>query len=77
MTLDPRAPVLVGQGQVVQRTEELDAALDPIQLMAKAITRAISDATLAQIPNPDAMFAVKSLSTKHKNPARGVADLLG
>lgn len=77
MNLDPRAPVLVGQGQVLQRIDDPSAALDPIQLMAQAVGRAASDATLAQTPNPDAIFAVRSISTKHANPAQGVADSLG
>jgi acetyl-CoA C-acetyltransferase len=77
MTLDQRTPILVGQGQVLQRTEDLNTALDPIHLMAQAVSRATSDASLAQVPTPDAMFAVRSLSTKHANPAQGVADLLG
>lgn len=77
MTLDPRTPILVGQGQVLQRTNDLTGALDPIHLMAQAVGRAASDATLAQIPTPDVLFAVRSLSTKHPNPAQGVADLLG
>lgn len=76
MTLDPRTPILVGQGQVLQRTDDLSAALDPIHLMAQAVTRAVSDANLTQIPTPDAMFAIRSLSSKHSNPAQGVADLL-
>lgn len=77
MTLDPRTPILVGQGQVLQRTDDLIVALDPIHLMAEAVGRAVSDATLAQIPAPDVMFVVRSLSTKHANPAQGVADVLG
>ena len=77
MTLDPRTPILVGQGQVLQRTDDLMAALDPIHLMAQAVGHAVSDAGLGQIPTPDAMIAVRSLSTKHSNPAQAVADLLG
>ncbi len=77
MTLDPRAPVLVGQGQVLQHIDDLSAALDPIQLMTQAVSRAVSDATLARTPNPDAILAVRSISTKHPNPAAGVANLLG
>lgn len=76
MSLDPRTPVLVGQGQVLQRTNDLADALDPIHLMAEAVVRASGDATLSQIPNPDAVLAVRSLSTKHPNPAQGVADVL-
>ncbi len=76
MTLDPRTPILVGQGQVLQRTDDLSAALDPIQLMAQAVIQATSDADLTQTPTPDAMLAIRSLSSKHSNPAQGVADLL-
>lgn len=77
MTLDPRTPILVGQGQFLQRTDDLTTALDPIHLMAQAVGRAASDAALDQVPPPDVMFAVRSLSTKHTNPARAVADVLG
>jgi acetyl-CoA C-acetyltransferase len=77
MTVDPRTPVLVGQGQVLQHIEDLHAALDPIQLMARAVSRAAIDSAITQIPNPDAIFAVRSISSKHANPAQGVADLLG
>ncbi|MEK7292031.1 MAG: hypothetical protein AAB088_01165, partial [Actinomycetota bacterium] len=77
MTLDPRTPILVGQGQVLQRTDDLIQALDPIRLMAQAVRDAASDAALDAVPIADAIFAVRSLSTKHANPAQGVADLLG
>lgn len=77
MTLDPRTPILVGQGQILQRTDDLTMALDPIHLMAQAVHDAVSDAALTHTPSPDAMFAIRSLSTKHANPAQGVADLLG
>ncbi|MEK7410943.1 MAG: acetyl-CoA acetyltransferase [Actinomycetota bacterium] len=77
MTLDPRTTILVGQGQVLQRTDDLIQALDPIRLMAQAVRDAASDAALDAVPIADAIFAVRSLSTKHANPAQGVADLLG
>ena len=76
MTLDPRTPILVGQGQVLQRTNDLSAALNPIHLMARAVRRATDDAGISTTESPDALFAVRSLSTKHPNPAQGVADLL-
>lgn len=77
MTLDPRTPILVGQGQVLQLTDNLATAVDPIGLMAAAVTAAISDAALRELPDADAIFAVRSLSTKHANPALAVAQLLG
>jgi len=77
MTLDPRTPILVGQGQVSQHTDDLAKSLDPIALMAAAVTAAISDAALRGAPDVDAIFAVRSLSTKHANPALAVAQSLG
>lgn len=77
MTLDPRTPILVGQGQVLQLTDNFASALDPIGLMAAAVTAAISDAAMRELPDTDAIFAVRSLSTKHPNPALAVAQLLG
>ena len=77
MTLDPRTPILVGQGQISQHTNDLATALDPIGLMAAAVTAAISDASLRGLPDVDAILAVRSLSTKHANPALAVAQHLG
>jgi len=77
MTLDPRTPILVGQGQVSQHTDDLATALDPIALMVAAVTAAIGDASLRGAPDVDAIFAVRSLSTKHANPALAVAQNLG
>ena len=44
MTLDPRTPVLVGQAQISQHEDDLSIALGPTQLMAQAVSAAISDA---------------------------------
>ena len=77
MTLDPRTPVLVGAGQLVQRTENLDEALDPVAMMVEAIRRAAADAGLASVPAADAIRVVSLLSWKYGNPARFIADDLG
>ena len=61
MTLDPRTPVLIGTGQVVQRANGLDDARDPIALMVEAISNAAADAGLSSVPNPDALRVVLSL----------------
>ena len=58
MTIDPRTPVLIGTGQVVQRAEGLDDARDPIALMVEAIALAASDAGLSTVPS-DIMEASK------------------
>ena len=74
MTLDPRTPVLIGTGQVVQRAEGLDDALDAVGMMVQAIEKAASDAGLAGVPNPDSIRVVNLLSWKYGNPAQFIAD---
>ena len=77
MTIDPRTPVLIGSGQVVQRAEGLDDARDPVALMVEAITNAAHDAGLSEVPQADAIRVVNLLSWKYVNPARLIADDLG
>ena len=38
MTLDPRTPVLIGQGQVLDRSVDPTTAKHPVALMAEALT---------------------------------------
>lgn len=77
MTIDPRTPVLIGTGQVVQRAEGLDDAHDPVALMVEAIRLAASDAGLSSVPNPDSIRVVSLLAWKYGNPAHFIAQDLG
>ena len=78
MTLDPRTPVLIGTGQVVQRAEGLDDARDPVALMVEAIELASADAGISVgAGNPDAIRVVNLLSWKYGNPAELIASDLG
>lgn len=77
MALDPLAPVIVGVGQSVQHTDDLDAALDPARLMCAAIGHAVGDAGLRSLPNPQSVRVVNLLTWKYGDPAWVVADLLG
>ena len=74
MTLDPRTPVLIGTGQVVQRAEGLDDALDAVGMMVQAIEKAAADAGLTSVPNPDSIRVVNLLSWKYGNPAQFIAE---
>ncbi len=76
MSLDPRTPVIVGVGQVVQRVPNVIDALEPAALMAEAIIRAAADAGLQAPPEPDSIRVVSLLSWRYVDPARVVADLL-
>ena len=83
--IDPRTPILVGQAQVAQHTDDLKSAVGPIELMSQAVREAFAD---AGIQNPaiknatknaatiDALRVVRSLSTRNTNPARDIASML-
>lgn len=77
MTLDPRTPVLIGNGQVLQHEDDLDKVRDPATLMAEALRLAASDAGLAALPDPDALWICALLSWNYGNPAAIVARHLG
>ena len=77
MAIDPRTPVLIGTGQVVQRAEGIDDARDAVALMGEAISLAAADAGLSSVPNPDAIRVVSLLSWKYGNPAALIAEDLG
>ena len=77
MSIDPRTPVLVGQGQIVNHAATLADAREPAQLIAEAIRSAASDAGLNTVPDVDALNIVRMLSWRYTNPAHTVAKLLG
>ncbi|MAN62559.1 MAG: acetyl-CoA acetyltransferase, partial [Parvibaculum sp.] len=47
--VDPRTPILVGCGQVVQKEKDLDKVKDPASLMADAAKLALADTTIAEL----------------------------
>ncbi|MBK5331873.1 MAG: hypothetical protein JJD93_07875, partial [Ilumatobacteraceae bacterium] len=69
MALDPHAPVIIGVGQTLQHTEDLDEALDPSLLMCSAIGNATVDAGLRSIPNPQSLRVVNLLTWKYGDAA--------
>ena len=77
MALDPHAPVIVGVGQTVQHSDNLDEALDPSLLMCSAIGDATVDAGLRSIPNPQSLRVVNLLTWKYGDPAYLIAQQLG
>ena len=77
MSIDPRTPVIVGVGQVVQRAAGVDDARSPVQLIADAVRAAATDAGLAAVPDVDSLRVVQLLSWRYRDPARFVADELG
>lgn len=77
MALDPRTPVLVGAGQVVQR-EAPEDALEPVALMAEAARRAATDAGAAGLlTRVQSVQVVHLVSWRYADPGALVAGLVG
>lgn len=77
MPIDPRTPVLVGAGQVLQRAAGVDDASEPAVLMADAVRSAAGDAGLDDVPAPDSIRIVRLLSWRYGDPGLVVAAELG
>ncbi len=72
MSLDPRTPVLVGVGQVNQRTEE--PGTEPVDLMAQAARAAADPRVLAAV---DSIRVVNLLSWRYRDPGLLVGRRIG
>jgi len=77
VTIDPRTPVLVGSGQFLNHAATTADAIEPADLMARAIELAAADAGLASVPDPDSIRVVSLLTWKYGDPALIVAQRLG
>jgi acetyl-CoA C-acetyltransferase len=76
-SLDPRTPVLVGCGQVVQRKGELARAREPLALMHEALERAAEDAGApGLLPAADSIRVPRGL-WEYANPAAWLAERIG
>ena len=72
MSLDPRTPVLVGAGQVNQRTE--DPGVEPVDLIAAAAREAADPRVLAAL---DSIRVVNLLSWRYRDPGLLVGRRIG
>lgn len=72
MSLDPRTPVLIGAGQVNQRTEE--AGTEPVDLMARAAWEAADPRVLAAL---DSIRVVNLLSWRYRDPGLLLGQRIG
>jgi acetyl-CoA C-acetyltransferase len=77
MAIDPRTPVIIGTGQILQRSDSPTDAMDPVAMMVEAIRSASSDAGLTTVPSPDAIRVVGLLAWSYGNPAHFIAQDLG
>ena len=78
MALDPRTPVLVGVGQVLNRVDEGAAPRPPHELMVEALEVAASDAGATGLAaRADVVAVVPTFSWRYRDPGRLVADAVG
>jgi acetyl-CoA C-acetyltransferase len=78
MTVDPRAPVIVGAGQLLRRPEDAAAAPEPIDMMRETLERAALDSGAPDLLRAaDSIRVVQLLSWRYPDPARFLADRLG
>lgn len=75
---DPRLPVIVGVGQILNRTDKGMAALEPAYLMAEAALRAEADAGVGGLlRRVGVVAAVPTISWRYRDPGALVAALCG
>jgi len=72
MGLDPRTPVLIGAGQINQRTEE--PGVEPVDLMAQAARAAADPRVLEAV---DSIRVVNLLSWRYRDPGLLVGQRIG
>ena len=74
---NPKTPVLVGIAQVLQRTDDLDAAQEPLELMVDAVERAAQDAGSRELLGRAGSVRVIRGMWKYGDPGRAVAGRVG
>lgn len=76
---DPRAPVIVGAGQVSQHEDDPAVALEPVALLERAAVEAADDsgAGHALLERADTVAVVEILSWRYPDPARSLARRIG
>ena len=79
MSTPDNTPVLIGVGQITEKSADLNAASSPLQLMEQATFAAIGDAGLITDATKeiDAIVVVKSFREPMRNTPEALANLLG
>lgn len=77
-SLDPRLPVVVGVGQLSNRTEQGDPEREPADLMAEALRLAVADSRGTRVPPAvEVLHTVNQLTWRYPNVGRLVAERVG
>ncbi len=74
---NPRTPVIIGVGQFLNRISSLDEAIEPLEMMLRAVRRAEADAGCGGfLDQADSVRVVRGM-WNYGNPARVIAQRLG
>ena len=74
--MNPRTPVVVGVGQVLNRSKDLDDAIEPIDMMLKAIYRAEEDSGARLLGQVGSVRVIRGV-WDYGNPAGFIAERIG
>ena len=77
--LDPRTPVLIGTGQISNRVDHGAEALEPVDLMVRALRAAKDDSGSSQdlLAGADSVRVINLLSFRYRNPGLLVGERVG
>jgi len=74
---NPKTPVIVGVGQFLNRIESLDQAIEPLEMMMRAVRLAETDAGCGSfLDRVDSVRVVRGMWS-YGNPARVIAERIG
>jgi acetyl-CoA C-acetyltransferase len=74
---NPKTPVLVGIAQILQRTDDLDTAKEPLELMVDAVRAAAEDAGSRELLTRAGSVRVVRGIWKYEDPGRYIASEVG
>ena len=77
-SLDPRTPVIIGVGQILNRVDQGSDPYEPAKLMAQALLAAQTDSGAdAVLASAQVVAAVPTISWRYSNPGALVREQLG
>ena len=74
---NPNTPVLVGVGQFLNRIDDLDQALEPLEMMLRAVALAERDTGVGDLLPKVRSVRVTRGIWSYENPARAIAERIG
>ena len=74
--MNPKTPVIVGVGQILNRSKNLDAAVEPIQMMLEALSQAEKDSEAKVLPAATSIRVIKGV-WDYGDPAGYIAEKIG